>query len=64
MQPEQQAILKFINHYPDRYPPTIQEIGQAVGIYNTTSVYYHLNELEKSGYTKLRAYKPRFIKLT
>jgi len=61
MESEQQAILNFIHHYRGQYPPTIHEIKEGVGICNNKSVYYHLDELEKLGYTKLRAYKSKFM---
>lgn len=61
MPPEQEAILNFIHHYHGQYPPTIHEITKGVGICNSTSVCYHLTELEKRGYKKLRAYKFRPI---
>lgn len=64
MQAEQQAILNFIRHYDGQYPPTIEEISNGVGICNNTTVSYHLSELEKLGYTKLRAYKSRSIELS
>lgn len=64
MQLEQQAILNFIYHYDGDYPPTIHEISEGIGLCNSDSVCYHLAELEKQGYSKLRAYKSRFIEST
>lgn len=45
----QQDILKFIGRFTlDRgYPPTIREIGEAVGISSTSVVNYNLNKLER-----------------
>jgi len=48
----QQRILSFIRQYTaeKHYPPTIREIGQAVGISSTSVVNYNLNILEREGY--------------
>ncbi len=47
----QQNILKFIAQFLDRrgYPPTIREIGEAVGIASTSVVNYNLNKLVDYG---------------
>jgi repressor LexA len=52
LSPRQQEILKFIGRFTDekRYPPTIREIGEAVGISSTSVVNYNLNKLEKEGH--------------
>jgi repressor LexA len=48
----QKAILEFIReHLRDNgFPPTIREIGRAVGISSTSVVNYNLNRLEEQGY--------------
>jgi len=45
----QQRMLQFIRQFmrENRYPPTIREIGQAVGISSTSVVNYNLNILEQ-----------------
>jgi len=52
LSPRQQEILKFIGRFSEerRYPPTIREIGEAVGISSTSVVNYNLNKLESDGY--------------
>jgi repressor LexA len=52
LSPRQQEILKFIGRFSDerRYPPTIREIGEAVGISSTSVVNYNLNKLEQDGH--------------
>ena len=47
----QQDILEFICRYlrEHRFPPTIREIGEDVGISSTSVVNYNLNALEKKG---------------
>jgi repressor LexA len=45
-------MLEFIRTYSakNRYPPTIREIGQAVGISSTSVVNYNLNALQRGGH--------------
>ena len=47
----QQRILEFIKAYGDEngYPPTIREIGKAVGITSTSVVKYNLERLQEKG---------------
>src|SRR5215207_904374 len=47
----QQAILEFVEEYTTDhgYPPSIREIGQAVGISSTSVVDYNLRALERGG---------------
>src|SRR5687768_7197176 len=47
----QQRILDFVEEYMNEhgYPPSIREIGQAVGISSTSVVDYNLKALERSG---------------
>lgn len=49
LRPRQENILKFIRNYLDEntYPPTIREIGKAVGISSTSVVNYNLEKLEE-----------------
>jgi len=48
----QKKILSFLETFigENEYPPTIREIGAAVGISSTSVVNYNLNLLEKRGY--------------
>lgn len=47
----QERILAFIREYGDEhgFPPTIREIGKAVGITSTSVVKYNLERLEEKG---------------
>ena len=47
----QQRILDFVGEYTadHGYPPSIREIGQAVGISSTSVVDYNLRALERGG---------------
>ncbi|HHB91570.1 MAG TPA: repressor LexA [Anaerolineae bacterium] len=52
LRPRQKAMLEFIRKFIEEhdYPPTIREIGAAVGISSTSVVNYNLNQLEEKGY--------------
>jgi len=47
----QKRMLKFIREFAEenQYPPTIREIGEAVGISSTSVVNYNLNKLVEAG---------------
>ena len=61
----QKEILKFIiQEIKSRgYPPTVREIGEAVGLSSSATVHNHLNQLEKKGYIKKDPTKPRTIEV-
>lgn len=44
-------IYEYIKNYilKNMYPPSIREIGRAVGLKSTASTYYHILKLEKNG---------------
>ena len=50
----QQAILDFIKQEVEKrgYPPSVREIGLAVGLSSTASVHNQLNQLEKKGFIR------------
>ena len=57
----QQAILDFISHHCERsgYPPTVREIGFAVGLASPSTVHAHLAKLEAAGHIRRDPTKPR-----
>ena len=61
----QKKILVYIEHtYTDTgYPPTIREIGEAVGIASTSVVNYNLNKLEQAGYIQRERNVSRGLRL-
>jgi repressor LexA len=61
----QQRILDFINEtVRDRgYPPTVREIGEAVGLTSSSSVHAQLANLERKGLLHRDPTKPRAIEL-
>lgn len=56
-----QLILDFVNRYAQEngYPPTIREIGGAVGLRSTASVAYHLQQLQEKGLLRTSGEKGR-----
>ncbi|CDN43134.1 LexA repressor [Paenibacillus sp. P22] len=61
----QQAILDFIkNEVRDKgYPPSVREIGEAVGLASSSTVHGHLDRLEKKGLIRRDPTKPRAIEI-
>lgn len=63
--PREEEILSFIAKYCQErgYPPTVREIGKAVGLHSSCSVHYHLRRLEEKGLIRRKPAKPRAIEL-
>jgi repressor LexA len=61
----QQEIWDFLVEYVDRhgYPPTVREIGEAVGLASPSTVHAHLANLERAGLLKRDPTKPRALDL-
>jgi repressor LexA len=61
----QQEIFDFIKRYSARYgyPPTVRDIGKAVGLASSSTVHQHLANLEKIGLLRRDPSKPRAIEL-
>ena len=61
----QRQILDFLTKYVDAhgYPPTVREIGEAVGLASPSTVHAHLANLERAGLLKRDPTKPRAIEL-
>ncbi len=59
----QRKILEFIKESVEikGFPPTIREIGDAVGLASTSSVSYQLISLQKKGFLRRDATKPRAV---
>jgi len=62
----QQEIWTFLVDYVDRrgYPPTVREIGDAVGLASPSTVHAHLANLERIGLLRRDPTKPRALELT
>jgi repressor LexA len=61
----QQEILQFLVQYVDDhgYPPTVREIGDAVGLASPSTVHAHLANLERVGLLRRDPTKPRALEL-
>jgi repressor LexA len=61
----QQEIWQFLVSYVDDhgYPPTVREIGDAVGLASPSTVHAHLANLERAGLLRRDPTKPRAIEL-
>ena len=61
----QQEIWQFLAEYLDAhgYPPTVREIGDAVGLASPSTVHAHLANLERAGLLRRDPTKPRAIEL-
>ena len=61
----QQEIWDFLVEYVDRYgyPPTVREIGSAVGLASPSTVHAHLANLERAGLLRRDPTKPRALEL-
>jgi repressor LexA len=61
----QREIWDFLVKYVDRqgYPPTVREIGDAVGLASPSTVHAHLANLERAGMLRRDPTKPRALEL-
>ena len=61
----EKAILKFIEKQIklNSYPPSVREIGKAVGLKSTATVHGYLAKLEDKGYIKKESQKGRTLRL-
>ena len=61
----QQEIFEYIKTYAGEhgYPPTVRDIGKAIGLTSSSTVHAHLANLEKLGLLKRDPTKPRALEL-
>ena len=61
----QQEIFEFVKRYSAKhgYPPTVRDIGSAIGLTSSSTVHTHLANLEKLGLIKRDPTKPRAIEV-
>jgi repressor LexA len=64
--PRQRQVLEFIDAEVRRrgYPPSVREIGEAVGLSSSSTVHAHLAALQDKGYLRRDPTKPRAIEIT
>ncbi len=62
---KEKAILKFIEEQvvENGYPPSVREIGKAIGLSSTATVHAYLSKLEKQGFIKKEDKKGRTLKV-
>jgi repressor LexA len=62
----QREILEHIRGETQRrgYPPSVREIGQAIGLSSSSTVHGHLDRLEEKGFIRRDPSKPRAIEVT
>ncbi len=63
--PRQRKILEFIDQTikENGFPPTVREIGKAVGLNSPATVHTHLSTLQDRGYIRRDPTKPRAIEV-
>ena len=63
--PRQRKILEFIDQTikENGFPPTVREIGKAVGLNSPATVHTHLSTLQERGYIRRDPTKPRAIEV-
>jgi repressor LexA len=63
--PRQREILEFIDRQMRErgYPPSVREIGEAVGLTSPSSVHAQLNSLQRLGYLRRDPTKPRALEV-
>lgn len=61
----QQEIFDFIKQYSGQhgYPPTVRDIGKAIGLTSSSTVHAHLANLEKLGVLRRDPTKPRAMEI-
>ncbi len=64
--PRRRQILEYIQRTIQQrgYPPTVREIGRAVGLSSTSTVHFHLRALEEAGYLQRDPLLTRAIRPT
>jgi repressor LexA len=65
LNPRQREILEFLREHArtHAYPPTVREIGQAVGLSSSSTVQNHLNALEQKGQIRRDPTKSRTVEV-
>lgn len=58
-------ILLYIAKYHGThgYPPAVREIGKAVGLSSSSTIHFHLQNLEEMGHICTQNQRPRTIRL-
>jgi repressor LexA len=61
----QREILMFVQRFADThgYPPSVREIGQAMGLTSSSTVHSHLEALARKGFLRRDPSKPRALEV-
>lgn len=61
----QQEILTFVHRYTEShgYPPSVREIGRAMGLTSSSTVHSHLEALSRKGFLRRDPSKPRALEI-
>lgn len=62
---KRRQILEFISSHLSEhgYPPSVREIGEAVGLQSSSTVHAHLTTLQREGYLRRDPTKPRALEV-
>jgi SOS regulatory protein LexA len=63
---KQLSVLEYIYKTVNAqgYPPTVREIGSAIGLSSTSTVHGHIDRLQKNGFLEKDPTKPRTLEVT
>jgi repressor LexA len=63
--PRQRQVLEYIDEQVRQrgYPPSVREIGEAVGLTSTSTVHAHVSALVNKGYINRHASRPRALEV-
>ena len=63
--PKQKALCDFVRSFTNEqgYPPTVREIGAAMGLSSPSSVYFHIRRLQEQGLLTIERGRTRSITL-
>lgn len=62
---QQRRVLDYIKEHLRKkgFPPSVREIGEAIGLSSSSTVHGHMQRLEEKGYIKRDPAKPRAIEI-
>ncbi|MFE9099904.1 LexA family protein [Actinomadura geliboluensis] len=62
----QRAVLVFVRAFTSKhgYSPSMREIGEAIGVTSTSTVWHHVRALERKGFLRQEPRHPRCISLS
>jgi len=63
--PGQKRVLEAIITFQNRHgwPPTVRELGRLLNLTSSSTVYHHLEALERKGFIQRQPHSPRAIRV-